>query len=64
MQVYLIFSFFQIKDKKIALKISFRYDKKNSETSLTKNNDSESRSSSHEPIDNTAVFTTMFSSML
>lgn len=38
--------------------------KKNSETSLTKNRDSESRSSSHEPVDNTAVFTTMFSSML
>lgn len=38
--------------------------KKNSETSLTKKSDSESRSSSHEPVDNTAVFTTMFSSML
>lgn len=38
--------------------------KKNSETSLTKKSDSESRSSSHEPVDNTAVFTAMFSSML
>ena len=38
--------------------------KKNSETSLTKNRDSESRSSSHEPIDNTAILTTMFNSIL
>lgn len=38
--------------------------KKNSETSLTKESDYESRSSSHEPVDNTDVFTTMFSSIL
>lgn len=38
--------------------------KKNSETSLNKESDYESRSSSHEPVDNTAVFTTMFISIL
>lgn len=38
--------------------------KKNGEALLTKKSDSECRSSSHEPVDNTAVFTTMFSSML
>lgn len=38
--------------------------KKNDGTTLTKKSDSESRSSSHEPIDNTAILTTMFSSIL